>query len=494
MKLRKNNLLILIEILHTIIILPVTFALSKLYENCYVESESKYGVCVNKNNCKMLEGQKGNAKLYQGFCEGSSEIQCCIKTVTTLTNGTNLPNEGTCKNVNECPTNSNTLYSDQCPGNNDVKLCVPNSKYSATTTTSNIKSTVITPTPAVYHYKVGVRTMDIVKKTKAIKESVKEFINDSINTSYKELDSTMEFLDNHKDDLEWYQYPTYWEGKLLQWLSNTKTGKFIFDVGDKALKAAEECIDNINIDYFIDLINIRHVAFSIDNYIFEYSSYKNKEGKVMVGYYFHENNMEEIQSYDWDSLSYLSGTTTISPSEMNTIIKEQIKNGKFPYKTEEAKFLSGTCCTEYHLFLNNCHDFVKSCLTIVDHNSNDLSKFITFKTELGQDTFIVHDLKYQCAFISEEEFSKWFIDTVSKLITEKESECKSSNTASIAGNEVNDEYVIIQSCNIINANNTGNISDNNLKTNGFEDIRYFSLQYAISAFMLMITWWIFILH
>jgi len=127
---RKNNLHTLVIIFYIILILPAIFALSDLNEKCYVKSVNKYGVCVNKNNCKVTKGQKGSAKSYKNLCKGSSNIQCCIKTVNTLKNGTKLSSVGTCKNVNDCPTTSNTLYSGECPGSNDVKLCVAKSEIS----------------------------------------------------------------------------------------------------------------------------------------------------------------------------------------------------------------------------------------------------------------------------------------------------------------------------------------------------------------------------
>jgi len=126
MILKGNNLHILIQILYINLILPIIFALSGLNEKCYVESEKKYGVCVNKSNCKMLNSQKGRANYYPDLCESSSDIQCCIKTVTTLRNGEELTSEGLCQNIKDCPENSNTRYTDECPGSNDIKLCVPN--------------------------------------------------------------------------------------------------------------------------------------------------------------------------------------------------------------------------------------------------------------------------------------------------------------------------------------------------------------------------------
>ncbi|ORX38773.1 hypothetical protein BCR32DRAFT_252045 [Anaeromyces robustus] len=42
--------------------------------------------------------------------------------------------------------------------------------------------------------------------------------------------------------------------------------------------------------------------------------------------------------------------------------------------------------------------------------------------------------------------------------------------------------------------NNGDISDNNLNSNGFENIKYSSLQYTFSALILLITLWIYILY
>jgi len=84
------------------------------------------GVCVKKSQCVMQKGQAGSAKTYKGFCKNDpADVLCCVKKVTKLTNGNTLANAGTCKNVSQCPSASNILYSNQCPGSSNVRLCVP---------------------------------------------------------------------------------------------------------------------------------------------------------------------------------------------------------------------------------------------------------------------------------------------------------------------------------------------------------------------------------
>jgi len=93
----------------SLIITPT--ALAYIGEPCY----SGKGICILKSKCVMSSGQKGSAKTYKNYClNDSSDILCCIKKVTRLTNGTPLDNTGLCKNVSECPTNKNDIYSNQC--------------------------------------------------------------------------------------------------------------------------------------------------------------------------------------------------------------------------------------------------------------------------------------------------------------------------------------------------------------------------------------------
>jgi len=122
----------------------VPSALAYIEEPCLLGE----GVCLPKSKCVMSAGQKGSARTIPLLClHDPSDVVCCIKTVTQLTDGTKLTNTGVCKNVSECPVNKNDIYSNQCPGGNDVKLCVPNKKKtitSTTTTTTTEKATITT--------------------------------------------------------------------------------------------------------------------------------------------------------------------------------------------------------------------------------------------------------------------------------------------------------------------------------------------------------------
>ncbi|ORX43129.1 hypothetical protein BCR36DRAFT_304500, partial [Piromyces finnis] len=110
--------------LKCLLTLLVPLALAKVEDPCTAPGGE--GVCIDKSLCKMSSGQKGTATTYTGYCKNDpANILCCVKKVTQLTNGTNLSKAGVCKNVSKCPTNSNTLYSNQCPGSSNVKLCVP---------------------------------------------------------------------------------------------------------------------------------------------------------------------------------------------------------------------------------------------------------------------------------------------------------------------------------------------------------------------------------
>jgi len=46
--------------------------------------------------------------------------------------GKKLNQTGTCKNISQCPTNTNDRIKNQCPGNSDIQLCVPIKKKELT--------------------------------------------------------------------------------------------------------------------------------------------------------------------------------------------------------------------------------------------------------------------------------------------------------------------------------------------------------------------------
>jgi len=77
-------------------------------------------------------------------------------------------------------------------------------------------------------------------------------------------------------------------------------------------------------------------------------------------------------------------------------------------------------------------------------------------------------------------------------------ELESTETADISSNN-NSEHIEGNKCNNLEIDSTQyenqqDVSDNNLNTSGIISIKYFSYQYNISALILMLTWWIFILH
>jgi len=91
-----------------------------------INGSNQQGVCVKVSDCVMQVGQVGTATTSKGFCPNDpGDVLCCVKDVTTLTNGQTLSATGRCKNVSQCSTSSNTIISNQCPGSASVKLCVP---------------------------------------------------------------------------------------------------------------------------------------------------------------------------------------------------------------------------------------------------------------------------------------------------------------------------------------------------------------------------------
>jgi len=104
-----------------------------------IAGEHGEGVCVKTSACTMKAGQIGTAKNYKGYCKNDpADVLCCVKEVTRLASGKVLPTTGRCKNVSQCPKSSNTIYSNQCPGSANVKLCVPTIPQPPSTTQHEI--------------------------------------------------------------------------------------------------------------------------------------------------------------------------------------------------------------------------------------------------------------------------------------------------------------------------------------------------------------------
>ena len=250
----------------------------------------------------------------------------------------------------------------------------------------------------------------------------------------------MKCLEKHKESFDWGDWIRYWEGKLLQHMSKNKLGQLTYDLGDNIGKKLDDCVDIV-----VDIINIRHVAFSIDNYIYEYNVYND-----IMAVYCVKNSTKEIETYNWDYLSYLSGTTDISPEEMLKKINNKLSTTE-NFKTVKQEKWADYFSFEngrYNLFLNNCHDFVLECLKIVQHNPDDLNKFITFKKKMADDTLLMENLKSPYTFNSEQEFRNWFSNTSKDLIYKRISECDDPKEASIA---FNNDVVTIEPCNMISA-------------------------------------------
>ena len=89
------------------------------------------GVCVKKRSCALYGYQQGNAISYVGSAPNwpcpndPSDVICCVKDVTRLRDGiTNK--KGRCLNIKQC--RGSTVNTAECPGSNNVKLCVTNSE------------------------------------------------------------------------------------------------------------------------------------------------------------------------------------------------------------------------------------------------------------------------------------------------------------------------------------------------------------------------------
>ena len=84
------------------------------------------GICVEKSSCTLYGKQIGTAYYYNGktpewLCPNDPpDVICCVKRITTLRDGTKM--EGKCKNVRQCK--GTVVDTFECPGSDNVKLCV----------------------------------------------------------------------------------------------------------------------------------------------------------------------------------------------------------------------------------------------------------------------------------------------------------------------------------------------------------------------------------
>ena len=107
------------------------------------------GVCVRKSSCSLYGSQQGKVISYVGSAPNwpcpndPSDVICCVKTVSRLRDGVTYTS-GRCLNINQCK--GTTINTAECPGSNNVKLCVTNSQttvnsvYKVNTAALNIRS------------------------------------------------------------------------------------------------------------------------------------------------------------------------------------------------------------------------------------------------------------------------------------------------------------------------------------------------------------------
>ncbi|ORX80759.1 hypothetical protein BCR32DRAFT_327577 [Anaeromyces robustus] len=121
----------------TVFLVSPSFVFGRTDDRCFKQVGNKKieGVCVYDYQCEKQRGQIASVEKYEGSypnwpCPNDPDnVICCIKSVTKLTNGDTLRNDapGRCININYCNTNDNYLISSpECPGSQQVQLCVPN--------------------------------------------------------------------------------------------------------------------------------------------------------------------------------------------------------------------------------------------------------------------------------------------------------------------------------------------------------------------------------
>ncbi|ORX47572.1 hypothetical protein BCR36DRAFT_371635 [Piromyces finnis] len=184
----RSKVIYFLNIFSTILILPLVIAAEN--QKCHVTNVGT-GVCVNEDKCKLDGKQTGNAKAYPKICKHDSEkIKCCIKDVDTLTDGTILPTTGKCKNINEgnCSEESYTRYLNQCPGDDVVQLCVPNTNLNNNTDIDDVNLNLNDNCPEVtvsqmlpmldLSYTIAEVTIKFIEAYKNSRPSTYDYISD----------------------------------------------------------------------------------------------------------------------------------------------------------------------------------------------------------------------------------------------------------------------------------------------------------------------------
>ena len=108
------------------IITLVSLVFSYIDQPCNA-GEYGNGVCVKRSSCTLYGNQIGFVHAYAGSAprwpcpNDPSDVICCVKHVTRLRDGITYKT-GNCLNVNQCK--GNVVNTAECPGSNNVKLCV----------------------------------------------------------------------------------------------------------------------------------------------------------------------------------------------------------------------------------------------------------------------------------------------------------------------------------------------------------------------------------
>ncbi|ORX48714.1 hypothetical protein BCR36DRAFT_413124 [Piromyces finnis] len=292
-----NNIYNLIQIFQIFLILPTTFALNEL-----CNFNGNYGVCVDINDCKLVDKQEGIAVPKPNLCNGDKNIQCCIKVVSTLRNGNSLSISGNCKYSYFCPNNYRQYYN-ECPGDRYNTLCVSNESIEE-------KS---------YFFAVGSKEIEFIKD---IKEGNKKYFLDEIP-----------------------KYKAYYE-------------KFRF-TEDEIISYANTALDYLKTSYLftntINIMNLKHIGIYLGS---------KEKGRLFEfdnnGWHVKDYTMEKLDEdhndpnkWNWTHFKEFRGYTRVSPESLEDSLND--------YKEVNRYFNNKS----YNLFCNNCHDFVKWCLEII---------------------------------------------------------------------------------------------------------------------------------
>lgn len=122
----------------------------------------------------------------------------------------------------------------------------------------------------------------------------------------------------------------------------------------------------------INVYNVKHVGFLIDNQLFEYDTH---------GYHRNTYTQNGEDGWNWKYLGEeYHGVTDKSPDEVHQFIERLTNISKDSNQTRDVLCFD-KICNNYHLFCHNCQDFASLCMEFVGYANSKVFETFTIKNK-----------------------------------------------------------------------------------------------------------------